>query len=142
MEAFQGAILRVKLRHLHAWTDARRAVAHRYDAALAGTGLMLPREMDYARHVYHVYTVRLCGRDALQAALRADGIHTGLHYPIPVHLQPAWADLGYVAGAFPRSERAASDVLSLPVFPEMTDEQVDTVADAVRRTLAPAASRG
>ena len=141
MEGFQGAILRVKLRHLPAWTAARRRIAHRYDAALADSGLTLPHEMDYATHVHYLYTVRLRGRDALQAALRTDGIQTGVHYPIPIHLQPAWADLGYGARAFPRSERAASDVLSLPVFPEMTDEQVDTVAAAVRRALAPAASR-
>ena len=142
MEAFQGAILRVKLRHLPAWTGARRRIARQYDAALADTSLMLPREMDYATHVYHLYSVRLRERDALRAALRADGIQTGVHYPIPIHLQPAWADLGHGAGAFSCSERAASQVLSLPLFPEMTDEQVDTVAAAVRRTLTPAASRG
>jgi dTDP-4-amino-4,6-dideoxygalactose transaminase len=133
MEGFQGAILRVKLRHLTAWTDARRRLARRYDAALAETGLTRPREMDYATHVYHLYTVRLREREALRAALNAAGIHTGLHYPIPVHLQPAYADLGYRPGAFPISERAAAEVLSLPMFPEMTDEQVDAVAAAVRR---------
>ena len=133
MEGFQGAILRVKLRHLPAWTDARRRIARHYDEQLGDTGLALPREMPYARHVYHLYTVRLKERDALQAALRQDGIATGLHYPIPVHLQPAYADLGYRAGAFPIAERAAAEVLSLPVFPEMTTEQMNTVTDAVRR---------
>lgn len=139
MEGFQGAILRVKLRHLPDWTEARRRVARRYHERLADTGLALPREMPYATHVYHLYTVRLNERDALQAALRAEGIATGLHYPIPVHLQPAYADLGYRAGAFPVAERAAADVLSLPVFPEMTDQQVDVVAAAVRRAPVSAA---
>ena len=139
MEGIQGAILRVKLRHLPRWTDARRHVAHRYDQLLAGSGLALPREMPYARHVYHLYTVRVKERSALQSALRSEGIATGLHYPIPVHLQPAYADLGYRAGAFPIAERAAGDVLSLPVFPEMTDEQIETVAAAVRRVPVSAA---
>ena len=133
MEGFQGAILRVKLRHLPAWTDARRRVADRYNELLAGTGIALPKEMPYARHVYHLYTVRLKEREALQAALRNDGIATGLHYPIPVHLQPAYADLGYRAGAFPVAERAAAQVLSLPVFPEMTDGQIEQVVASVRR---------
>ena len=133
MEGFQGAILRVKLRHLPAWTEARRRVAQRYNQLLADTGLVLPTEMPYAHHVYHLYTIRLKEREALQSALHQEGIATGLHYPIPVHLQPAYADLGYRAGAFPVAERAAAEVLSLPVFPEMTDAQIEQVAAAVRR---------
>ena len=133
MEGFQGAILRVKLRHLPAWTDARRQHAARYHALLADAGLRLPGEMPYATHVYHLYTVRSGGRDDLRAALAADGIHSGLHYPIPVHLQSAYADLGYSRGDFPVSEQAADEVLSLPMFPEMTGEQIETVAASVRR---------
>ena len=133
MEGFQGAILRVKLRHLAEWTDARRRIAGRYNTLLADTGLELPREMPYARHVYHLYTVRTSERDGLQSALTSAGVNTGLHYPIPVHLQPAYADLGYGVGAFPVSEAAAADVLSLPIYPEMTDDQIEIVASAVRR---------
>jgi dTDP-4-amino-4,6-dideoxygalactose transaminase len=139
MDGLQGAILRVKLRHLPAWTASRREHAARYHALLAGTGLTRPIAMPYAEHAYHLYTVRLRERDALAAALAAEGIHTGLHYPIPVHLQPAYADLGYAAGAFPVAERAANEVLSLPMFPELTAEQIATVAAAVRRAGVPAA---
>ena len=136
MDALQAAVLRVKLRHLDEWTNRRRRIAQRYDEALDGIGLQLPREMEYARHVYHLYTVRVRERDGLQKLLAADGIATGVHYPIPIHLQPAWADLGYAAGAFPEAERAAGDVLSLPLYPEMTDEQVETVVSSVRRAVA------
>ena len=136
MDALQAAVLRVKLRHLDEWTNRRRRIAQRYDEALDGIGLQLPREMEYARHVYHLYTVRARERDGLQKLLAADGIATGVHYPIPIHLQPAWADLGYAAGAFPEAERAAGDVLSLPLYPEMTDEQVETVVSSVRRAVA------
>jgi len=152
MDALQAAILRVKLRHLEDWTNRRRRIAQRYDEVLegmcSGEGapgcLALPREMAYARHVYHLYTIRLRDRDALQRSLAADGIATGVHYPIPIHMQPAWADLGYTVGAFPEAERASSEVLSLPLYPEMTDEQVDAVVSAVRRAMAataPALSR-
>lgn len=136
MDGLQGAILRVKLHHLPAWIDARRRHAARYQALLAGAGLALPVEMSYARHAYHLYTVRSCERDGLQAALAAEGIHTGLHYPLPVHLQPAYVDLGYGTGAFPVAERAAREVLSLPIFPELTDRQIETVAAAACRAGA------
>lgn len=133
MDGFQGAILRVKLRRLEAWTEQRRHHAHRYNELLADCGLVLPVEMPYARHVYHLYTVRSRERDGIQAALRAADIQSGLHYPTPVHLQPAYARLGYQAGAFPVSERAATEVLSLPMFPELTGEQIEAVASTVRR---------
>jgi len=95
MEGFQGAILRVKLRHLEQWTEARRAAVARYNQLLADSGVERPREMPWARHVYHTYTLRSQDRNGLQAALQAEGIQTGVHYPVPVHLQPAYADLGY-----------------------------------------------
>src|SRR5271169_72672 len=95
MEGFQGAILRVKLRHLEQWTDARRAVVGKYNQLLADSGVERPTEMPWARHVYHVYTLRTDDRDGLQAALHAADIQTGIHYPVPVHLPPAYADLGY-----------------------------------------------
>ena len=131
MDGIQGAVLRVKLRHLDAWTDARRARAADYARAFAGTGIATPVERPDCRHVYHVYAVRLSQRDSTRAALQAAGIQTGVHYPIPIHLQPAHADLGYGPGDFPVSEQAAAQVLSLPIFPEMTVEQVEQVAAAV-----------
>ena len=133
MEGLQGAILRVKLRYLEAWTEARRAHAARYDAKLAGSRVEVPSARPDSRHVYHIYAVRTDDRAALQKQLQFEGVQTGLHYPIPVHLQRAHADLGYRAGDFPQSERAAREVLSLPMYPEMTSEQVDAVAAAVGR---------
>jgi dTDP-4-amino-4,6-dideoxygalactose transaminase len=131
MDGFQGAVLRVKLRHLERWTEARRSRAALYRRALQGGPLQPPAERPGCRHVYHVYVVRVRERERLQAELGSRGIHTGIHYPIPVHLQPAHADLGYGPGDFPESERAAAEVLSLPLYPELTDEQVDTVARAI-----------
>jgi dTDP-4-amino-4,6-dideoxygalactose transaminase len=135
MEGLQGAILRVKLRHLETWTEARRAHAVRYDQLLKGSGVETTAFMPYARHVYHVYAVRHPKRDFLQAALRDQGVQTGIHYPIPVHLQPAYSDLGYKAGDFPCSERAASEVLSLPMFPELSQTQLDNVCEAIRKMM-------
>ncbi|MBY3022354.1 DegT/DnrJ/EryC1/StrS family aminotransferase [Rhizobium leguminosarum] len=132
MDAIQGAILRVKLRHLEDWTEARRAHARRYSSLLAGsTDLTIPVEAADRRHVYHVYAIRSRDRDGLQRLLSAEGIPSGLHYPIPVHLQKAHADLGYQAGDFPVSEAAAREVLSLPIYPEMPVRHVDQVAAAL-----------
>lgn len=132
MEGIQGAVLRVKLRHLEAWTEARRAHAARYRELLASS-VVVPQEMPYARHVYHVYAIRAKGRDDLQQELAARGIQTGVHYPVPVHLMEAYRDLGYVRGEFPCSEQVAGEVLSLPMFPELTDAQIETVSAAVRK---------
>src|SRR4249919_3033986 len=131
MEGIQGAILGVKLRHLDQWTEARRERAAAYNQLLAGTGIELPREMPYARHVYHLYVVRSADRSGLQRSLQARGVQTGLHYPIPVHLQPAHSDLGYRDGQFPHSEAAAREVLSLPMYPELPMAQLEEVAGAV-----------
>ncbi len=133
MEGFQGAILRVKLRHLEKWTEARRAVVAKYNELLADAGVVRPQEMSWARHVYHVYTLRSEDRNMLQQTLTEAGIQTGIHYPVPVHMQTAYSDLGYGQGAFPQSEKAAAEVLSLPLFPEMTDQQIQTVSQAVSR---------
>jgi dTDP-4-amino-4,6-dideoxygalactose transaminase len=135
MEGFQGAILRVKLRHLEQWTEARRALVHQYDELLADCEVETPTEMPWARHVYHVYTLRSDDRDALQAALTTEGIQTGVHYSVPVHLQPAYADLGYGAGAFPQAEAAAKQVLSLPLYPELSIESIKEVARIVRKAV-------
>ena len=131
LEAIQAAVLRVKLRRLEAWTEARRAAAARYDRLFASSGVATPMAMDYARHVYHVYAIRTGQRQQWQDGLHARGIQTGIHYPIPVHLLPAFADLGYRAGQFPHSEQAANEVLSLPMFPELTESQCEEVAQAI-----------
>ena len=135
MDGIQGAILRVKMKHIEAWTDARRSRARLYAHHLRDLPMELPQERSGCRHVYHVYTVRTSDRDRLQAALLARGIHTGIHYPIPVHLQAAHADLGYARGDFPISERLAGEVLSLPLYPELTDGQVEEVAAVLRGAL-------
>ncbi len=131
MEGIQGAVLRVKLKRLEAWTEARRAAAANYDRLFEGSGIAGPTAMSNARHVYHIYAIRTPHRLAWQEALLAQGIQTGIHYPTPVHLLPAFADLGYRTGAFPQSEKAAKEVLSLPMFPEITTRQCKTVVDAV-----------
>ena len=131
MDGIQGAVLRVKLRHLEAWTEARRARAADYARVFAGSDVGVPVEQAGCRHVYHVYAVRLRNRDATRAQLQQAGIQTGVHYPIPIHLQPAYSDLGYARGDFPVAERIASEVLSLPIFPEMTTAQVEEVGAAV-----------
>jgi dTDP-4-amino-4,6-dideoxygalactose transaminase len=135
MEGLQGAILRVKLRHLEKWTEARRAIAAQYDRLLADSGVELPAEMAEARHVYHVYTLRTEDRDGLQASLRADGIQTAVHYGLPAHLQPAYADLGYGVGSLPESEAAARQVLSLPIYPELSETAIAKVVSAVKRAI-------
>ena len=136
MEGFQGAILRVKLRHLEQWTEARRARAAKYNELLADSGVELPKEIPWARHVYHLYTLRADDRDGLQTALQAEGIQTAVHYAVPAHLQPAYADLGYGRGSFPRAEAAADQVLSLPMYPELSEQAILKVAEAVKRTAA------
>jgi dTDP-4-amino-4,6-dideoxygalactose transaminase len=136
MEGFQGAILRVKLRHLQEWTEARRAHARDYDRLLTGSGLKTPEQMPWARHVYHVYTVRCDNRDALQARLQREGIQTGVHYPIPAHLQPAFSDLGYGVGSFPLTEDASRQVLSLPIYPELSSDSVAEVCRAVTKFVS------
>jgi dTDP-4-amino-4,6-dideoxygalactose transaminase len=126
----------VKLRHLERWTEARRALARKYDELLGDAGVERPKEMSWALHVYHVYTLRSRDRDGLRAALQADGIQTGVHYAVPVHLQPAYADLGYARGAFPRSEAAANQVLSIPLYPELSLHAVAEIAAAVNKAAA------
>jgi dTDP-4-amino-4,6-dideoxygalactose transaminase len=132
LDELQAAVLRAKLRHLDAWTERRRALATRYGEGLAGAGVGLPREQPYARAVYHLYVVRHPRRDALAAALRERGIGTLVHYPIPLHLQPAFAFLGARAGDLPVAERAAGEILSVPLYPEMTDAQAEAVIRAIR----------
>ncbi len=137
MEGIQGAILRVKLRHLERWIEARRRHAASYDRLLADSpaGFTLPAVAGGVRHVYHLYTLLHEKRDAVRAALDSMGVQTGVHYPVPIHLQRAYSDLGYGRGDFPVSERAASQVLSLPLYPEMPDDTVTAVHSALKRSV-------
>ena len=130
MDAIQGAILRVKLKRLDEWTEARRAHARRYGELL---GNVIPKATEAAgrKHVYHIYGVYHEKRSELQRALESSGIHTGIHYPIPVHLQRAYEAYGYAPGDLPVTEKIAAQQLSLPMFAELTDEQIVRVADAV-----------
>jgi dTDP-4-amino-4,6-dideoxygalactose transaminase len=135
MDGVQGAILRVKLRYLDQWTEARRTHAAAYDQLLADSGISTPTVMPYSYHVYHVYAVRTSQREKLQQQLNAQGIQTGIHYPIPVHLQAAYADLGYKPGDFPHSELAAREELSLPMYAELTTAQVHTIVVTLQSIL-------
>jgi dTDP-4-amino-4,6-dideoxygalactose transaminase len=135
LDEMQAAVLRVKLAHLDAWNAARRRHAARYDELLAGSAVELPELRPDAppeSHVWHLYAVRHARRDALAAHLKARGIGTGVHYPAALHLQPAFASLGLGPGAFPVAERQAREELSLPMYPEMTDDDIAYIADAVR----------
>jgi dTDP-4-amino-4,6-dideoxygalactose transaminase len=135
LEGIQGAVLSVKLKHLDGWNELRRRHAARYRELLGpleeAGALSLPREAAYAEHVYHLFVVQTSARDALQRFLAAANVHTGIHYPVPAHLQPAYAALGHKEGDFPESERQARRVLSLPMFAELTERQLRYVAHAV-----------
>jgi dTDP-4-amino-4,6-dideoxygalactose transaminase len=131
MEGLQGAVLGIKLKHLDAWTRERRRVAQRYHELLADTPLQLPREAPYAQSAWHLYVVRHPRRDALKQHLEAHRVGCALHYPLPLHLQKAYAHLGYKPGDFPVAEKAARECLSLPIYPEMTDTQIQRVAVVV-----------
>jgi dTDP-4-amino-4,6-dideoxygalactose transaminase len=136
LDAIQAAILSVKLKHLDAWTAARQRIADRYDEHLAGVpGIVTPHRAPDRTHIFHQYTIRVEGgkRDALAAHLKNDGIGTMIYYPGPLHLQECFADLGYHEGDFPESERASREVLSLPMFPELADQEQDYVAAAMGR---------
>ncbi len=136
MDGFQGAILSVKLKYLSQWNDARRKNAALYNQLLSGTqGIITPTEMDYAKHVYHVYALRVKNRDSLINAVGEKGIGTNVHYPVPVHLQNAYQSLGLKQGAYPVAEKCASEFISLPMFAELTEEQIRYVANSVIESL-------
>ena len=132
LDTIQAAILRIKLRHLDKWNEARRQAAANYDRTLSGDGLVLPKLAPYAKHVYHLYVVQTPDRKKLQSALDAANVSHGIHYPVPIHLQPAFADLGLKPGSFPVCEALAPKIVSLPMFPELTGEEVQRVAAACR----------
>jgi dTDP-4-amino-4,6-dideoxygalactose transaminase len=147
MDGFQGAILSVKLKYIESWNDARRAVAERYHALFRaaglaeagpypGRGVVLPREMPGTRHVWHQYVIRTQRRDELRAFLAARQIGSEIYYPVPLHLQEALRSLGYGEGSFPEAERAAKEVLALPIFPELREDEQQTVVGAIAEFLA------
>ncbi|MBM3280743.1 MAG: DegT/DnrJ/EryC1/StrS family aminotransferase [Candidatus Handelsmanbacteria bacterium] len=134
MDGFQGAVLGVKLPHLEGWNQRRRQLAEHYRQGLQGLAeLILPTEAEYAHHVYHLYVVRARDREGLAAALRQGGIDTAVQYPHPLHLTTAYQSLGYRKGALPRCEQACAQILSLPIFPELEEAQVDYVTQQIRR---------
>lgn len=136
MEGLQGAILGVKLRHLERWTRARIAVATAYDDRLDELGVRRPMPTGAGgRHVFHVYAVRVAGRDAVWQRLLEAGIGAGLHYPVPVHLQPAFKELGHKPGDYPVAEAIAGETLSLPIYPELKEAHIDTVVTSLKRIL-------
>ena len=136
LDPLQAAILRVKLQRLDAWNERRRAVARAYDQGLAGLGLVLPYAPDWAEPVWHLYVVRHPRRDALQQALTDAGVGTLIHYPVPPHLQHAYASAAWHRGAFPLAERMADEVLSLPMGPHLSEESVRTGVSATAARFA------
>jgi dTDP-4-amino-4,6-dideoxygalactose transaminase len=131
LDEVQAAILRVKLPHLESWISRRRTAAGRYTAAFAASAMQVPVEPMDARHVYHQYTIRVHERERVQKELEAAGVQTMVYYPVPLHLQDVHASLGLREGSFPESERAAREVLSIPMFPEITPDVQQRVVDAV-----------
>lgn len=132
LDAVQAALLRVKLSHLDAWNDSRAKHAALYGTHLADVpGLWTPHSLSAPEHIFHLYVVRTKRRDALMEYLSHRGIQTGIHYPVPIHLQPAYADLGYKGGDFPVAEQLAGEILSLPMYPELKQEQIELVTTAI-----------
>jgi dTDP-4-amino-4,6-dideoxygalactose transaminase len=131
LEGMQGAVLRVKMQYIEEWTEARRAHATHYDELLSNAGFAAPVALPERRHVYHIYPICHPERDSIQAFLNDRGVSTGVHYPIPVHLQQAFAELGHKEGDFPHAEAVAREELSLPMFPELRPEQQDQVVAAL-----------
>lgn len=137
MSGFQGAVLAVKLKHLPGWTDNRRRNAALYNEHLNGVaGVITPKEMPYAKHVYHLYVIRVKNREGLQAYLADQGIASGFHYKIPLHLQKAYAGMGHKSGDFPVTEKVMDEILSLPMYPELSAGQIEYVANAVKEFIA------
>jgi dTDP-4-amino-4,6-dideoxygalactose transaminase len=139
LDTMQAAVLRVKLPHLDAWNDSRRKIASLYGELLAGSRAALPHSSPDVEHVWHLYVVQVEDRQRVQDELAAQGIGTGIHYPVPIHLQEAYSDRGYEPGAFPATEAAAKRVLSLPMYPEMTEADMRRVGDALGQVLSASA---
>jgi dTDP-4-amino-4,6-dideoxygalactose transaminase len=136
IDALQAAILAAKLPHLNDWTEARRAHARQYDELLADTDVIRPHEAPNVRHVYHLYVIRVSRRDEMLEHLKSKGVGAGIHYPVPVHRQPAYIKEGYGDISLPVTEHVASEIVSLPMYPELTREQIEYVARAVKEALS------
>lgn len=138
LDSIQAGFLSVKLRHLAAWNDKRRDLAHRYHDLLSelSDSVSIPREAEWTKGVYHLYVIRVQDRDALQAHLSEAGVGTGIHYPIPLHLQKAYSHFGYKNGDFPVTERVASEIVSLPLFPQLQPAQQDHVVQKLKEFVA------
>ena len=134
LEGLQGGFLAVKLPHLDGWNDRRRRAALHYDNLLAGNGIITPVEMPYAHHVYHLYIIQADDREQLRKDLNAAGVETGLHYPGPLHLQEAYKSLGYKQGDFPVCERLAGRILSLPMHPDISRDEVEYVVSVIKES--------
>jgi len=133
MSEFQAAVLNVKMKYIEEWTEMRRKNAQRYNERLSDIEqVIVPLELQGVKHVYHLYVIRAKDRDKLQIFLKENGIGTGLHYPIPLHLTQAYAHLGYKKGEFPVAEKLANEILSLPMYPELTEEQIDYVCEKIK----------
>ena len=136
LDAIQAGVLRIKLKRLGAWNDSRRQNAKYYNELLSGIeGVTIPVEADSCRHVYHLYVILVNDRDGLQKYLNGKGVGTGLHYPVPLHLQKAYAYKGYKEGDFPVTENVAKRLLSLPMFPELTKAQIEYVAACIKQFM-------
>jgi dTDP-4-amino-4,6-dideoxygalactose transaminase len=136
LDTLQAVVLRAKLRRLAGWNEARRAAASRYDELLADVAAVeTPQTLEGNAHIWHLYVVRVADRDRVLGRLHDAGVGAGVHYPVPVHLQGAFSDLGHRAGAFPVTEKAAAEILSLPMFPEITEAQQEQVVEALRRAV-------
>jgi dTDP-4-amino-4,6-dideoxygalactose transaminase len=136
MDGFQGAVLRVKLKYLSAWNEARRRNAQLYSELLSEVNnVITPVEADYAKHIYHIYAIRTQNRDSFISTLAEKDIYCGIHYPIPVHLQQAYQYLGYGMGSFPVAEKCAEEVTSLPMFPELSKEQIRYTVHEIRQLI-------
>jgi len=139
LDTMQAAVLRVKLPHLDAWNESRRKIASLYDELLGGTAVGLPYTSPDVEHVYHLYVIQVDGRDSVLSELGARGIGAGIHYPLPIHLQEAYRERRIGPGSFPVTEAAATRILSLPMYPEMTEPDVRRVADTVRELVSASA---
>jgi dTDP-4-amino-4,6-dideoxygalactose transaminase len=138
MDGIQGAVLSVKMKYIAEWNEARRKHAQEYDSLLSTlNGIIKPYAADYAKHVYHIYAIRIKQRDQIMTKLAEKGVSCGIHYPVPIHLQDAYSFLNLSQGSFPVAEKCASEFLSLPMYAELTKEQIAYVVEALKLSLLP-----
>jgi dTDP-4-amino-4,6-dideoxygalactose transaminase len=136
LDEIQAVVLRAKLPHLAEWNQKRREHAAKYNDLLQGLPIQTPTEIADNQHVYHLYVIRVSNRDQLQSYLKEQGVFTGIHYPVPIHLQQAVANLGYTKGSLPVTERITSEILSLPMYAELTDDQIGYVVSNIKEFIS------